>query len=168
MDFNLPEDISEKIRTTVVQDMRPSPFILHLKLFTAVVFGGIISLAICGQFGMGMTSWAEVLSHKIHDTMPPMACALICGTVYAVFPTLLLRLFLCSPLQFRIILKRRYLQLATWYCGTGVSLAIYGQHGQGVLEIISWSIAAISTSYLLALAFRSLIPDYDPLATVRH
>lgn len=168
MSSHLPENISEKIRKTIVEDMRPTPFMLHLKLFTAVFFGGLISLAVCGQFGMGMTSWAEVLSHKIHETMPPMVCALICGTVYSVFPTILLRMLLCSPMQFRIIIKKKFVALATWYCGTGLSLAIYGQHGQGMLEIISWSLAAVGTSYLLALAFSALIPRLDPLASVRH
>lgn len=168
MESNLPEQISENIRKTILRDLNPSPLSVHLKLAAAVIIGGLVSLAICGQFGMGMTNWAELLSHKIHDTMPPVICALICGAVYAFFPTLLLRFVLCSPIQFRIILRTRYLALISWYGGTGISLAIYGQHGQGVFEILFWMLAAIGTSYLLALIFRSLIPKWDPFFALRH
>lgn len=167
MQSNLPENIVHKIRNEVLKDLDPKPLVLHSKLFAAVILGGVVSLAICGQFGMGMTSWAEVLSHKIHETMPPLACALICGTVYAVFPTILLRIFLCSPLQFRVILKRKFIALGAWYGTAGISLAIYGQHGQGALEIASWFVAAIGTSYLMAMLFKAFIPLWDLSSHVR-
>ncbi len=167
MESNLSDEVSERIRKKIVRDLDPSPLVVHAKIAFGVIIGGMISLAICGQFGMGFTSWAALFSHTIHVTMPPLVCAVICGAVYAVFPTLFLRVFLCSPIQFRVILKTRFFSLMTWYGGAGVSLAIYGQHGQGIYEILFWLIAAIATSYLLALFLRTLIPRWDPFHAMR-
>lgn len=168
MQFDLPDSASDSIRKTIVKDMDPTPFILHMKLFFAVAVGGIVSLAVCGQFGMGMTSWAEVLSHKLHENMPPVACSLICGTVYAIFPTILLRVFLCSPMQFRVILRSKFLSVFSWYASAGISLAYYGQHGQGAVEILSWFAAAVGMSYLLALLFKLVIPKWDLVCFLRN
>lgn len=155
---SLPRAASDSIRQKILADMNPSLAEVHGKFALAVFIGSLISLAICGQFGMGMTSWAEVLSHKIHQGMSPLACAAICGIAYAVFPTLILRLFLCSPLQFHTILKRRFLSLFAWHGAVGVSLATYGDHGSGAYEITFWIIAAIITSYVTAAILKLLIP----------
>ncbi|RZJ53607.1 MAG: hypothetical protein EOO45_31080 [Flavobacterium sp.] len=150
-----------------MKDLQPSPLVLHTKLFLAVVLGGMVSLAVCGQFGMGMTSWAEVFSHKLHENMPALACSLICGTIYAIFPTITLRVFLCSPMQFRVILKKKLYDLALWYGVAGISLAFYGHHGQGGLEIITWFVASMATSHILAVLFKYVIPNWDLLDNLR-
>ncbi len=151
-----------------MKDLQPSFFVLHTKIFLAVVLGGVISLAVCGQFGMGMTSWAEVFSHKLHENMPLLACSLICGTIFAIFPTFILRVLLCSPMQFRVILSRRIFDLALWYGVAGISLASYGHHGQGTLELITWFVASLGTSHILAILLKKLIPNWDLLYLLRH
>lgn len=157
----LPEKVATRIRQVIARDLAPSARVVNIKLFLAVTVGGVLSLTICGQFGMGVTGWAEALSHRLHQTMSPLFCAIICGTLFAVFPTLLLRLVLCSPLQFRAILKRKFMTLSMWYGGAGTVLAVTSEHGQGVDEIIFWSIAAILTSYLLAGLMKTLFPHWS-------
>jgi peptidoglycan/LPS O-acetylase OafA/YrhL len=155
---SLPRAISESIQQKILADMNPSLVQVHGKFAIAVFIGSLISLAICGQFGMGMTSWAEILSHKIHQGMSPLACAAICGIAYAVFPTLILRLFLCSPVQFYSILKKRFLTLFAWHGVVGISLATFGDHGTGASEITFWIMAAIITSYITAAILKRLVP----------
>lgn len=155
---SLPRVTSESIQQKILADMRPGFIEVHGKFAVAVFLGGLISLAICGQFGMGVTNWAEMLSHKIHHGMSPLACAAICGIAYAVFPTLVLRLFLCSPVQFNVILKRRFLTLFAWHAAVGISLATYGDHGSGISEIIFWIIAAIGASYGVAAILKRFVP----------
>lgn len=162
----LPSETSEKIRLRIFNDMNPSLALVNLKLALAVILGGIISLAICGQFGMGMTGWAEILSHKIHEEMPPLLCASICGTIYAIFPTLLLRLLLCSPMQYQMILKKRFFTLAVWYSGVGYALATYGEHGQRTEEIFFWVLAALITSYTLTYLMKKLLPRWSLRASL--
>lgn len=157
----LPEDVTARIRRAVEKDLSPSSLIVNLKLLLAVMVGGLISLSICGQFGMGVTGWAEALSHRIHETMSPLLCASICGTLFAVFPTFLLRFVLCSPLQFKVILKRKFMTLALWYGGVGMALATYGKHGQGASEILFWSASALVTSYVLAGILRAFFPVWS-------
>jgi hypothetical protein len=157
----LPEEAAIRIRQIIAKDLAPPPHVVNIKLFFAVTIGGILSLTLCGQFGMGVTGWAEALSHRLHQTMSPLSCAIICGTLFAVFPTLLLRLFLCSPMQFRAILRQKLPTLSIWYGGAGTILAVYSEHGQGADEILFWSISAILTSYLLAALMKAIFPKWS-------
>jgi hypothetical protein len=157
----LPNNVAEKIRQAVEKDLAPGSLMVNVKLLLAVMIGGLMSLSICGQFGMGVTGWAEALSHRIHETMSPLVCASICGTLFAVFPTLLLRLVLCSPLQFKVILKQKFMTLSVWYFGAGMALATYGKHGQGAWEILFWSVSAVLTSYVLAGLLRAFFPMWN-------
>lgn len=144
-----------------MKDMNPSLATVNGKLALAVLLGGIISLSVCGQFGMGMTGWAEVLSHRIHEEMPPLVCASICGTAYAIFPTLLMRLVLCSPMQFQAIISKHFLAVSLWYLGIGYAMATYGEHGQKTDEIVFWTIAAVATNYVLSYLLRKLLPCWN-------
>lgn len=154
----LPTEYAERIRSRILKDMNPPLTLVNAKLALAVVLGGCMSLSICGQFGMGMTGWAEVLSHRIHAEMPSLACAAICGMVYAIFPTLVLRLLLCSPMQFQVILKKHFVLLTAWYFGVALALASYGQHGQQTEEVLFWTVAAVLTSYGVSYIMRTLLP----------
>ena len=158
MHSRFPEEKSNEIRNLIIKDMTPPLRLVHAKLFLAVGFGGLISLVLCGQFGRGMTDWAESFNHHLHRSMSSLLCALICGTLFAVFPTLLLRFTLCSPMQFFIIRKQQKLAVALWYGATGSLLATFGKHGQGGIEIVLWSLAAVLTSYLLAMILQAWAP----------
>lgn len=168
MRSTLPDSAARKIREKVSRDLAPRSLVVHFKLFLAVTVGGLVSLTICGQFGMGVTGWAETLSHSLHEKMPPLLCAAICGTLYAIFPTLILRLFLCSPMQFRVILNRRILDLGLWYGSAGIGLSNYGRHGQGAVEILFWFLSALLTSYMLAMILKSLFPLWSFTEMWRH
>lgn len=157
----LPERISNKIKEAIVRDMNPTQLTIHSKLSIAVITGGIISLALCGQFGFGVTEWAAAMSHSLHERMAPIPCALICGSLYALFPTLILRLLLCSPMQFKIILQKHFLSVFAWYFAIGITLAYHGDHGLGVFELGSWVFSAVLTSHVLEMCARTFLKSWS-------
>lgn len=163
----LPEHVSIKIKEAVLRDMNPTQLTLHSKLSVAVIAGGLISLALCGQFGFGVTQWAEFMSHALHERMAPIPCAMICGSLYALFPTLILRLILCSPMQFRIILRKHFWSVLFWYFSVGITLAYHGEHGQGILELSSWVLSALLTSHALEMIARKFLNGWSVSGLVR-
>ncbi|MBC7659582.1 MAG: hypothetical protein H7249_07725 [Chitinophagaceae bacterium] len=152
---------SNKVKDAIIQDMNPSQLTVHTKLSIAVLIGGVMSVAICGQFGFGVTEWAETMSHSLHESMAPIPCALICGALYAFFPTLILRLILCSPMQFKIIVKHNFWSVLFWYCLVGITLAYTGDHGQGIWELSSWIGSALLTSHLVEWATRRFLRGWS-------
>ncbi len=156
-----PEKLSLEVRDAILADMNPSQLAVHSKLSCAVMLGGMLSLLFCGQFGFGMTPWAETMSHQLHQQMSSVTCALICGVLYALFPTFILRMLLCSPLQFRIILKKNIGAALFWYSLVGATLAYHGDHGQGIVELSTWILAALGTSHLLAWAFTYILKSWS-------
>ncbi len=157
----LPECVSIRMKEAILRDMNPTLLTIHTKLSLAVIAGGIFSLAICGQFGFGMTHWAELISHSLHERMAPIPCALACGSLYALFPTLFLRSFFCSALQFRIIFNRHFWSVLFWYFSVGMTLAYHGAHGQGILEVGSWVCSAILSSYGLEFLMRKFFKGWS-------
>ncbi len=127
----------------VLRDLEPSSSITHLKAATAAVFGSLLALAVCGQFGVGLTSFAKVFSREIHEQMGAVPCALICGGLYSVFPVLLLRFVFCSVLQFRAVLRRRFWTVSAWLVGVGAAMAWQGHHGDSVVQFGAWILAAL-------------------------
>lgn len=156
-----PAALSEAVQELIRADLQPSQLQVHTKLSLAVMTGSLISLSLCGQFGYGVTHWAESLNHQMHQAMSPVTCAVICGVIYAVFPTVLLRIFLCSPLQFRVILRKHLPSVLLWYASVGSFLAYHGNHGQGAVELGSWILSALLTSHALSWFFRFFLRDWS-------
>lgn len=148
------------ILSRVAQDLKPSLRTVHLKVGLAAILGGLLSLTVCGQFGIGWTSFAEAFSEKVHTTMDPIACALLCGGLFAIFPATLLRL-LCAPMQFRTIVRRRFGALAIWFGGFGGALVYHGHHGNDAPQFAAWIFAALLAFVGLSYLFDRLVPTLD-------
>jgi hypothetical protein len=160
----ISKNIDKLILSHVARDLAPSMPMVHLKVGLAAILGGLLSLTVCGQFGIGWTSFAEAFSEKVHTTMDPIACAMLCGGLFAVFPATLLRL-LCAPMQFRTIVRKKFGALALWFGGFGGALVYHGHHGNDAPQFAAWIFAALIAFVGLSLLFEQVVPTLDlPLA----
>jgi len=124
---------------TVLRDMRPSLPVLYGKSGLAVLVGGFLSLFVCGQFGVSVSSSAL----QLHDHVGGLSCVIVCGVIFAVAPALILRL-LCSPLQFKVITRQSFHVPVFWIVGIGGFLAYHGEQGRELMSFVIWSIAAVA------------------------
>ena len=137
----LSRRVRENIYANAMRDLRPSLVTLYFKSGLAVLLGGVLSLFVCGQFGMAMTPQAAALSHKLHSSMDVRVCAVVCGVTFALFPVLLLKL-MCRELQFRAIVRRGYHAPLVWITGVGALMSYQGDHGREMFTFLLWCVAA--------------------------
>jgi hypothetical protein len=157
----IPRKVTERIFDHVMKDLKPSWLVSHTKVAIASIVGGLLSLLVCGQFGLGFTDVANSLNHTLHFKMGAIPCAILCGTLYAFFPVAVLRFGLCHPLQFRAIMKHRWQAIVVWFGGFGVSMASVGHHGTDILVLAGWLVGAILAANLLAQIMYGLVPNWD-------
>lgn len=150
---NSNSPISQKTRDhvlhTIKHDMDPSMRVLHTKIGASVLLGTALSLAICGQFGIGLTSFARNFNLRIHADMDPVTCAILCGMLFSIFPVFVLK-FMTSSMQFRIIFTKKLKQVAMWILPIGVVMSQYGHHGKDLPGVSTWLISAMISFYLFA------------------
>ena len=159
---HIPRKIEEKIHKRVYSDLDPHLWVVYLKMVFAVGVGGGLSMLVCGQFGMGLTSFADVVSHSIHGSWHHLACASFCGTVFAVVPTIVLRLT-CSPLQYRgIVGKQPYLPSLMLLVSVFVFFLLGDTEGD-VAYLLVWLVSAVATFHLCAKVVDSFGADNSRL-----
>ncbi len=161
MNDGISKRVEDEIQLHVLRDLDPPWMLVHTKVALAAVVGGLASLLICGQFGVGLTPAATALNHTIHESMGPIPCAIVCGVMYAIFPIAMLRFALCGPLQFRAITKRRWQSLLLWFGGFGGVMASFGHHGDSALTFSGWILAAIFAANVLARGLYAVVPAWD-------
>jgi len=137
----VPKHITEAILARVRRDLDPSGLTVFSKTGLAVIFGGVVSLFICGQFGLGITGFAQDVNHGVHNQTGSLACAMICGSLFAIVPVLFLRV-LCSGMQFRAIIRRKWQAPAVWLASFGGMLAYHGEFGNEFVNFLAWAGAA--------------------------
>ena len=140
----VPKQLSESVRQRIVRDMQPSLLLVYLKCGAAVILSGLISLLVCGQFGVGVTHAAHHLHHQLHSHISDLTSALATGAVFALLAPFILKL-LCSPLQFRYIARRGYHAALVWFVGLGGFLAHHGDVGTEITTFVAWSMATFLT-----------------------
>lgn len=158
----------EQIVTQVMRDLNPSWLVTHTKVAVASVVGGLLSLLVCGQFGLGFTGVANNVSDTIHASMDPVPCAVVCGVLFAIFPIALLRLTLCHPLQFRAIMKRRWQAILVWFGGFGGALAFLGHHGSDAFVLAAWIFGAVVAANALAHLMFVVAPTWNLSARLQR
>lgn len=139
----------DHVLNTIKSDMNPSARVLHTKIGAAVLLGTLLSLGICGQFGVGLTDFARNFNLQVHATMDPITCAIVCGMLFSIFPVFVLK-FIASPMQFRVIFTRRLKEVAMWILPMGVIMAQHGHHGTDLPGLSTWLISAMISFYLFA------------------
>ena len=96
---DIPKYIEKNIYNFVMADLEPKALTVYLKTGLAILLGGVTSMFFCGQFGVGITGFAQDLNQNIHHTMGSVGCAALCGSLFAILPVFVLRA-VCSPMQF--------------------------------------------------------------------
>lgn len=152
--------VRSSVRAVVARDLQPSVGRRVSFLLASAICGGLASLAVCGQFGIGLTSWASAFSSHIHENMPPWQCSVICGVLFAVFPVALLRL-LTSPMFFHVLISRHFFQTSLVFGSTGALLAIFGHHGNTFVLLSIWILAAVVTTWSVSRLIRHLTPEFQ-------
>lgn len=153
--------VKDRIFSRVMGELDPSWLLSHTKVAIASIVGGLLSLVVCGQFGFGFTPIADSFNHHIHENMGPIPCAIICGTLYALFPIAVLRFGLCPPLQFQAIMKRKWQAIAIWFGGFGAVMASMGHHGASILAFAGWILAAVAAANIVAYLMYVVVPSWD-------
>ena len=146
---SVPAAIDAATQAHVLRDLHPPSSLVHAKVGAAATVGGILSMATCGQFGVGLTPVARMFSEGLHEQMGPLSCALVCGALYAVFPVAILRGFLCTSLQFKAVTRRFRRVIAVWFAGCGALFAAFGHHGVTLLHLAAWMAAALAATVAL-------------------
>lgn len=158
---DVANQIRESVVTHVMRDLNPSWEVVWLKVVLAAIIGGFLSLFICGQFGLGMTTFAQNINSLLHQHTHPYICALVCGGLFAILPVTVLRLLLCSPLQFRAIVQRRWYVLLIGFGGIGGFLESQGHHGVDFITFSVWVFAALLVAHIVSRAFNIFLPAID-------
>ncbi len=146
----VPRHLTETILTRVRRDLDPSPLTVLLKTGVAIVLGGIASLFVCGQYGLGITGFAQNINLSFHHHTGSLACAVICGSLFAIIPVLVLR-FMCSAIQFRVIIRKKWQAPVIWLASFGGMLAYHGEFGNEFVNFLAWTTAAYFIYLILGL-----------------
>lgn len=137
----IPKHVEASIFQRVQADLEPSSLVVYGKVGQAVTSGGLISLLLCGQFGVAGSQFAMQLNQYFHQS-GGLVCGVICGAFFALAPLAVLRLQ-CSAMQFHVILKKRYHAALVWFAFFGGALALNGNLGNEFSAVFAWFVAAM-------------------------
>ncbi len=140
--MEVPKNIEKIIKERVRADLEPSDFLAYSKSGISFILGGGLSLALCGQFGMALTPLAGNINHQLHHSLGPLWCAVICGALFSIAPVIVLRA-LTSPMQFRALLRKKWLPQMVLIIFIGALLSHSGTFGFDFLLVFLWSIGAL-------------------------
>ena len=147
--MTLPSPATEAaIYATVRCDLAPPSFLVHAKVASSVAVGGLTTLFLCGQFGLGLTEDAAEFHRLIMSHFGMLGCSLICGVLFAFIPVVVLRLW-TSALQFRYITRRRFGVHVFWTAVFGTSLALASGRSNFMGDLPAWFFAAVFSLFAL-------------------
>jgi hypothetical protein len=106
---NPPEDVSERVRSSILSELSPSAWKVFGKVALIHLFTGGIGLLFCPQFGISITGGMGLSA--IYMLFGPVACSVACGATFLGFTAVVASLLL-RPEEIRVIRKTRFLQLS--------------------------------------------------------
>lgn len=162
---DIPKYIEKNIYNFVMADLEPKALTVYLKTGLAILLGGVTSMFFCGQFGVGITGFAQDLNQNIHHTMGSVGCAALCGSLFAILPVFVLRA-VCSPMQFRAIIRKKWQAPAIWLGFFGAILAYHGEFQTEFVHFAAWLIGAYLLYRYLGLAIDSIVPYFKKLNSI--
>lgn len=129
----------------VAADLRPSRGKVYARLGLAQTVGGVLTLAVCPQFGVGFGGHLALL-HGLHALLPPALFFLTCGVLFISVGALLAGALLRRA-------ERRTLAGTPWRFFTGYSAAAYAVlivlGGEAfVVASLAWPLGALGGNLL--------------------
>lgn len=149
--MNNQEKIKENILKSVEKDLEPSFFRVTCYLLLSFGVGGAFSMFICGQFGIGLSSFALHMSHKLHSQMNPFLCAILCGGIFSIVPVFVLKL-ISHPLFFRVLVKKYYYLHGGCIFFFGLIVYSHSSIKLEFLFLVAWSLSAFLVFKILSYA----------------
>ena len=148
--IEVSEKTSAKIYSYVRKDLEPSLFSVTWRIAGSILIGGLLSLLFCGQFGVGFSDMARHLNHTVHASMGAVQCAIICGSIFALAPIVILRL-VSSALLFRKILLSYGVAQAVLLLAAGLIMYSTGSFVSELINVLVWSASAFLSFRLFGM-----------------
>jgi len=104
-----PAHLSEAVCRRVYKDLNPSALRVFAKLCLSTVMGGLLSLAFCPQFGLGLTQPGSALM-GFFEGLGETGCTLACGAIFLGTSTAIAGVILRIE-EIRLIRRRSFLQI---------------------------------------------------------
>jgi len=153
--MNSRRKTKENILKRVEKDLNPSLFRVVCYLLLSFGVGGVFSMFVCGQFGIGLSSFALHMSHKLHSQMNPSVCSILCGGIFAIVPVFILKL-IAHPIFFAVIVKKYYFLQAGFIFFFGLIVYSHSNYKLELASLFLWSLSA----YLVFKILSGLILCY--------
>jgi hypothetical protein len=148
LETEAPLDTPAKVPDALEKDLVTSRAQLSFTYIGGAALGYVISLMICAQCSVGLSSLAWKVNSLIH-TMPDPWCPILCGFIFGFSPTLVSFLYL-SRFQHRFLIFRMgWLPALVPIIGGALMLLADVPHGWVWRSI--WLVTAILTPYVFEL-----------------
>lgn len=145
----VPNLIKEKIYSHVRADLTPSRLVVHTKIGTSISLGGLVSLFLCGQLGVGLTTLAMAVHSVVMGVGGVFGCTFVCGVLFAIVPVLTLRT-ISTGVQFWLLVRKEWRAIAGWNLVFGSILAYQSSRSDPLWILLLWLLAAVGSFELLA------------------
>lgn len=146
----VPDNIKENIYRRVQTDLCPSRPVVHGKIGAAVALGGLLSLFLCGQLGLGLSPVANSVHHALMAKVGFLGCTVTCGVLFAVVPVLTLRL-ISSAMQFQALIRKEWKAIVGWVVFFGAAVAFVNGRPDPIWVMMTWTLTAVASFKLLSL-----------------
>lgn len=145
----VPDHITEYVYRRVQRDLEPPWHIVHAKIGLSIGAGGLVTLFLCGQLGLGLSSLAERVHHALMGVMGFFGCTVVCGILFAVIPVATLRA-MSSGIQFLVLIRKKWREVAGWTLAFGSLIAYQNNRSDTLWVLLLWSVTAVASFEVLA------------------
>jgi hypothetical protein len=147
--------VEEEICKQIIGDLNPPLTIVIFKSSLAFTLSCLFSFIFCGQCGVTPTT----LSYDVHkfliDLQGMFFCSIVCGTVFTLVSTFILRA-LSTGVGFRVIIRKFYLVHMFFVVGLGFVFSLHGI-GLDVVYYGLWLLSALG-SFIITSELIHYIP----------
>ena len=150
-----PENVGKAIKEMVTCELVPHPVRIYSKLTVVEAASGLLTLAICPQFGFGFMGHDQIL-HSLHAVTTPAIYYLLCGVFFVLLGACLSGLVL-SPAEIKVLGKEKFFYFAAYSV-----LAYLALTGLG-----SEAFALVSLTWIFG-AFLGNLLGFETLARLRR
>ena len=127
------------ILNSVRNNLRPAPWKVYGKVTVIEATSGLVTLAICPQFGLGFSPHNEIL-HALHATTSSIVFYLLCGLLFVSFGAVLSGLIL-NRSEIRTVGTHKYLYFAVYSILAYLTLVVLGAE-VFVISSLTWLFGA--------------------------